>query len=200
MASAYTSLLSFLLGFFIIALLGAMIARPLSGASPRPFHLILGATAAIAVHSLLMTIVGMAGGLRYSFPVTLGAFLIVAAWYIAYTIRWGGHKRGKFDWSSWRPPDAPTIILIVLLVLFQLLMLLNALAPYINPDAEISHYLFIRNYIESDKSRSFPRTRSAITRRLWSCRYSRRSDTPAIMAPTPRICVSGSCSFFSWAG
>ncbi len=156
MASAYTSLLSFLLGFFVIALLGAMIARPLSGASPRPFHLILGATAAIAVYSLLMTIVGMAGGLRYSFAVTLAAFFVVAAWYIAYTIRWGGHKRGKFDWSSWRPQDAPTTILVVLLILFQLLMLLNALAPYINPDAEISHYLFIRNYIESGQISILP--------------------------------------------
>ncbi len=151
MAPVHIPILAFLFGFFIIAWLGAMMCRPLMRIRPKPEHLVVGATTAIAAYALYMTLVGMIGGLGKAFHYTIGAFIVVGLWYINYMMRWDGRQRPKLDWEWWRPPDTPTWIIFWLLVVFQLVMFVNALAPFINPDAEHSHYLFVSSYIESGR-------------------------------------------------
>jgi len=156
MAPVHIPILAFLLGFFIVTFLGAMMARPLVRVRPKPHHLLIGSTAAIAVYALYMAIVGMAGGLKFAFGFTLGVFLVVGLWYINYLMRWDGRQRPKLDWSAWTPPDIPTKIILWLLVIFQLVMFLNALAPHVNQDADVSHYLFIREYLQTGQVAVFP--------------------------------------------
>ncbi len=156
MAPVHIPLLAFFLAFFIIAWLGSTMAQPLVRVRPKPTHVILGATLAIALYSLYMSIVGMAGGLKFSFGFTIGIFLIIGAWYINYRMRWNGRQRPKMDWSLWRPPDLPTRILFWLLVIFQLVMLVNALAPFINLDCETYHYLLVREWLECGRITIIP--------------------------------------------
>jgi len=156
MAPVHIPILGFLLGFFVVAWVGATIARPLTGDDPKPGHLVLGATLAIAVYALFMSLMGMAGALRIGVVVTLPAVLLIILWHNHYRLRWKTGGVRKLDWSLWRPPDLPTRIIFWLVIIYQAGMFINALAPHVNPDAEISHYLFIRRYLQAGLVTVFP--------------------------------------------
>jgi len=137
----------FLTFFLIVTFFGARIAFPLVGRRPTPTHILIGATTGIAVYSFYMTVVGFAGGLQYSLAWTLAIFHIVLFWRLVYWWKWTKFKSEKLDWSSWRPPDIQSRIIFWLLIIYQLVMLINAVAPFINTDSETYHYLFLKNYI-----------------------------------------------------
>jgi hypothetical protein len=140
--------IGFILGFVIIVWLGSIIARPILGVRAHT-HDLIGATAAIGIYSLYMTLIGMLGGLKYAGAWTGGVFLVVAAWFLIYRARWWRKDRPKPNLNLWIPHDWPSRILALLLIVFQLGMLLNAFAPFINYD--VYHYLFVRDYLQSGR-------------------------------------------------
>ncbi len=149
MAPVHTPIYSFLIGFLPIAFFGAVTAWLIARDPGKPKHLLIGSTVAIGIYSLLMTLVGFAGGLKVPMLIMIGTSIVFYIWYVGYT-RLGDFTRPKrVDWSSWKPTDIPTKILLWLLVIFQVVMFINALAPHVNQDADVSHYLFIKNYLES---------------------------------------------------
>jgi hypothetical protein len=156
MAPVHIPILGFLLGFFVVAWVGAAIVRPRGGDGRTPGDLVLGATVAIAVYALFMSLMGMAGAVRIGVALTLPAILLVLLWHTFFGLRWKVGGVWKLDWSGWRPPDLQTRIIFWLLVIYQAGMFINALAPHVNPDAEISHYLFIKRYLQTGIVTVFP--------------------------------------------
>jgi len=139
-------ILRFISFFLIIPFLSARVATPLKDTNPTPSHFLLGATIGIAIYSFFMTLVGFAGGIYNALLWTLLLFHGVLFWRLGY---WWNHtklKGLKTDWSLWNPSDLPSRIIFWLLIIFQAVMLVNSTAPHINSDAEVSHYLFLKNY------------------------------------------------------
>lgn len=137
----------FLLGFFIVPLVGSLYAVNYA-AGPRPRQVLIGATAGIAIYALYMTLAGLGGGLRHAAVLTWVGAAAAACWVVARYVS-TGRKSRRVDWSAWRPPDLQSRILLWLLIIFQVGMFVNALAPFVSLDAETYHHVFIRNFITS---------------------------------------------------
>ena len=151
-------IIGFLIGFFLIAHIGARFAQPRDPFYPDPNfnNLLIGATTSIAIYSLFITVLGMSGWFDKCYIITLILFHVVLVLFIIHVIRWRKIGKPKFDWSAWAPPDLPTKILLWLLILFQVGMFVNAIAPFINLDSETYHYLFIREWLENGRITVYP--------------------------------------------
>lgn len=145
--------LGFFIGLYFIAFIGGRIGRLRSQEKTRTslYDILIGSTAALALYSLLMSVIGVTGYL-VQFNIIIAIPLLIASLVVIYhSIRRKKSEKQAVDPASWAPPDAITKILFWLLVIFQVGMFINALAPFINLDCETYHYLFIREWFENGR-------------------------------------------------
>jgi len=147
---------SFILNFLIICILGGAIGLSV-GRGVRPMrNLLAGMTVTIGVYALYMAIVGFMGGLKYSVVWSfVFSVLLIVIWFF-HSRRRAKSEQTPTGLSEWKPPDAQSKVLMWVLIIFQVVLFFNAIVPFINQDAEVSHYLFIKRYIDSGQVTVFP--------------------------------------------
>ncbi|HEX9744349.1 MAG TPA: hypothetical protein VGB30_02885 [bacterium] len=146
-------IIGFSLGLLPVVVTGIFFGFTLSGKrTPSPGCILTGIATVFAIYSFCVTLLGLSGLLRFLTPITFAFPVIFFAITLISRARSGRDRLfPKVSFSLWIPRDKYSIVLIWLMLIFQAAMLIGALAPYYNPDCEMQHYLFLKNYLVAGK-------------------------------------------------